>query len=70
MKETIAIKESCVFGFRRVSAFPAEASPWKKAIGAAILQSGHQKMSIFSACKAQGTNTKLGLRSFERDKYI
>ena len=36
--------------------------PLKKAIGAAIWQSGHQKFSFFSARRRE-TNTKLGLRS-------
>ena len=35
--------------------------PLKKAIGVAKRQSRHQKISIFSACKAQGSQHKIGL---------
>ena len=38
--------------------------PLKKAIGAAKQQSGHQKNSNFSACKAQDNQHKIGLRSW------
>ena len=41
--------------------------PLKKAIGAAIWQSGHQKILIFSACKAQGNKHEIRIAFFERD---
>ena len=37
--------------------------PLKEAIGATKRQSGHQKISNFSACEAQGNHHEIGLRS-------
>ena len=45
-----------------------EVSPWKKAVGAAIWQSGHQKISNFSARKAPGNQHEIRIAFFERDK--
>ena len=42
--------------------------PQIKAIGAANQQSGHQKISNFSACKAQGHQQKIWIAFFEREK--
>ena len=47
--------------------FPADVSPWKKAIGAAKRQSGHQNVSNVSACKAQGNQHEIRIAFFERD---
>ena len=44
-----------------------ESEPLKKAIGAAIWQSGHQKFSHFSACKAQENQHKVRNAFFEHD---
>ena len=41
--------------------------PLKKAMGAAKRQSGHQKISNFSACKAQGNQHEIRIAFFERD---
>ena len=41
--------------------------PLKKAIGAAIWQSGHQKISNFSVCKAPGNQHEIGIAFFERN---
>ena len=44
--------------------------PLKKAIGAAIWQSGRQKFSNFSACKAQVNQHKIRIAFFEWDELI
>ena len=41
--------------------------PLKKAMGAAKQQSGHQKVSNFSACQAQGNQHEIRIAFFERD---
>ena len=41
--------------------------PLKKAIGAAKRQSGHQKISNFSASKAQDNQHEIRIAFFERD---
>ena len=41
--------------------------PLKKAIRAAVWRSGHQKISNFSACKAQGNQHEIRNAFFERD---
>ena len=43
--------------------------PLKKATGAAKRQSGHQKISNFSAFKAQGNQHEIRIAFFRRDKY-
>ena len=43
--------------------------PLKKAIGAAIWQSGHQNMSNSLHARHRATNTKLGLRSSNAIKW-
>ena len=49
--------------WRHVQRFLAEVSP-KKAIGVAKQQSGYQKISNFSACKAQGIQHKIRIAFF------
>ena len=44
--------------------------PLKKAIGVAKRQSGHQKNSNFSACKAQGNQHEIRIAFFERDELV
>ena len=44
-----------------------ESEPLQKAIGAAIWQSGHQKILNFSACKAQANQHAIRIAFFEHD---
>ena len=44
-----------------------DVSPWKKATGAAKRQSGHQKISNLSACKAQGNQHEIRIAFFKRN---
>ena len=44
--------------------------PLRKEIGAAIWQSGHQKISNFSACQAQDNQHEIRIAFFEREKFI
>ena len=44
--------------------------PLQKAIGAAKRQSGHQKFSNFSACKAQGNQHEIRIAFFERNNEL
>ena len=47
-----------------------ESEPLTKTIGAAKRQSGDQKFSQFSACKAHGNQHEIRITFLERDKQI
>ena len=49
--------------------FRQKLAPEKKALGAAIWQSGTKHFQMFFECKAQGNQHKIRIAFFERNKY-
>ena len=52
----------------RSKELPAEMSPWKKPIGAAIWKTVYQKISNFTAHKPQDNQHEIRIAFLERDK--